>query len=72
MIKFRDTHFADGAVLWTGRFGNVTGFAFVVLFVEDLVVVLFEGLHVWWSVLFGDLTWWYGAGLVIDPETDKS
>lgn len=72
MIEFRDTHLADGAMLWTGGFGNVAGFAFVVLFVEDLVVVLFGGLHVWWDVLFGDLSGWYGAGLVIDPETDKS
>ena len=72
MIKFWDTHFADGTVFGSGGFDDTAGLALVVFLVYNIVVVRFEFLDLLLLILWGDLARRYWAGFVVDPETYKS
>ncbi len=71
MIEFSNTHFADGAVLGTGGFEDIAGFALVVFLVDDLIVVWFIFFGLLFCVLGGDFARGDGAGFVVDPEADE-
>ena len=56
VIKFGDAHFADGAVFGASRFDYVAGFAFVVLLVDDFVIVRLVFFDLLFVVLWCDFT----------------
>ena len=71
VIKFGDAHFADGAVFRASRFDYVAGFAFVVLLVDDFVVVGLVFFDLLFVVLWCDFAGRDWTGFIVDPKTDE-
>ncbi len=69
MIKFRNTHITNRTVFWSGRFNSIASFAFVIFFIHDLIIILFESINIFLLILFGNLPWWNSTSFIINPKT---
>ena len=72
MIKFRYTHFTNIAMFRSGWLDNITCFAFIILFVNESIIVALILLDKLRRAFISDFSGGDWACLVIDPEAESS
>jgi hypothetical protein len=71
VVIFRHTHIADRAMFRSSRFDQLASLAFIILLVQNLIIILIVSEHVFFDVQFGHLPRRDWASFIINPEADN-